>query len=101
MGLHQPTLSQYDLKHAYMWFWNFFWLYYASLGCTKLSILLQYLRIFPHLYFQRACYILLGVVVAWSIWAVFSSMFTCVPVSKFWALGSWDLESCLPRLTLW
>jgi hypothetical protein len=28
-----------------MWFWSSVWIYYAALGFTKLSILLQYLYV--------------------------------------------------------
>ncbi|KAI7305327.1 hypothetical protein KC315_g14736, partial [Hortaea werneckii] len=101
MGIHQATLDSSNVRNAFAWFWNFIWLYYASLACTKLSILLQYLRIFPHTHFTRACYVLLCIVVVWGIWAVFSGMFTCVPVAKFWTESSWDIEGCMPRLALW
>jgi len=41
-----------------MYFWAAQWNYYAALGFCKLSILLQYLRIFPQINFRWACYLM-------------------------------------------
>jgi hypothetical protein len=101
MGLHKATVRQSDLQTAFEWFWNFLWLYYGSLCFTKLSILIQYLRIFPHHTFIRLCKVLIGIVVVWSLWAIFSGIFTCVPVSRFWTDTAWDTKGCLPRLVVW
>ena len=101
MGLHIDTVSDDSVMTAFKWFWNFLWLYYISLGFSKLSILLQYLRIFPQATFIKACYILLVVVSLWSCWAIFSSIFTCLPVSRFWTNLGWSPKGCLPRMELW
>ena len=101
MGLHLTTVSDNDVRTAFSWFWNFLWLYYGSLGCTKLSILLLYIRVFPQKHLLRATYILIAVVSVWSCWAVFSGIFTCVPVSRFWTAVGWKVKGCLPRKQLW
>ena len=101
MGLHIATLSSLDTITAFKWFWNFLWLYYGSLCFTKLSILLMYVRVFPKRAMTRTCYILIAITIIWSCWAVFSSIFTCLPVSRFWLHAAWDQDRCLPRLTLW
>lgn len=101
MGLHISTVSERDIHIAFRWFWSFLWLYYASLCFTKFSILVQYLRIFKTKRFLRACYALIAVVFAWSCWAVFSGIFTCLPVNRFWKELGWAVDGCLPRLTLW
>ena len=98
MGLHIDTVSETDIHTAFHWFWTFLWLYYASLCFSKLSILLQYLRIFKTRRSLQACYALIAIVSLWSCWAIFSSIFTCWPVSRFWKELGWAVDSCLPRL---
>lgn len=58
--------------------------YNASLSTTKLSILFQYLRIFPNRRFRLSCYLVISLVVAFGIWAVVSGFLNCVPVERFW-----------------
>ncbi|KAL4979557.1 hypothetical protein BDW66DRAFT_157380 [Aspergillus desertorum] len=74
-------------------------MYNASLLFTKISLLLQYLRIFPSYKFRIICYIVMGVVIAYSTWAIVSGFVNCVPVAKFW-----DRElpgHCLSFEALW
>lgn len=97
------SLALEDLTLMSKWWWAFVWLYYAALYFTKMSILLQYLRIFPQEKFRKACFVVMGVVSAYSLWAVFSGIFACNPVSSFWDMSifAWDQPGCLPRLTVW
>ncbi|EMC97219.1 hypothetical protein BAUCODRAFT_52567, partial [Baudoinia panamericana UAMH 10762] len=101
MGLHLHSLTPELIVTTTKWLWTFFWLYYASLSFTKLSLLLQYLRIFPHPRFVRACHTLLVIVAVWSVWAVFSGIFNCAPMSLFWTSSVWNPPGCIPRLPLW
>ena len=32
---------------------------------------------------------------------MFSSIFTCLPVQRFWHQLGWAVDGCLPRFTLW
>jgi hypothetical protein len=58
--------------------------YYLSLGLTKASILLQYQRVFTTKRFQLYCWGVMAVVIIYTIWTVFGSIFACVPVRAFW-----------------
>jgi hypothetical protein len=101
MGLHvwDPRI---DMVSMSIWFWGALWSYYAALGFTKLSILLQYLRIFPQENFRKACYVMIGVTVIWTLWAVLSSMIMCVPVHAFWTTKDFFHDPrCLPRMQTW
>lgn len=101
MGLHvwDPAI---DMERMSIYFWTALWSYYTALGFTKLSILMQYLRIFPQIQFRRACYVMLGVTILWTLWAVFSSMIMCVPVSVFWTTDDFFHDPhCLPRMETW
>jgi hypothetical protein len=101
MGLHvwDPAINMVDMS---IFFWIALWSYYTALGFTKLSILLQYLRIFPQENFRKACFGMMGVTVIWTLWAVFSSMIMCVPVSAFWTTTDFFHDPrCLSRVKTW
>jgi hypothetical protein len=73
--------------------------YNISLIFTKISILLLYVRILDASRTRYGCYILLGIVIAYGTWLLFSSIFPCVPVASFW-----DKEipgHCLRESTVW
>lgn len=59
-------------------------MYSISLFLTKVSILLLYLRLFPHPRFVKACWITIAVMGAFLFWTVFGFMFMCTPVRYFW-----------------
>ena len=102
MGKHAWDFPPEDQAFIAMWFWASVWTYYAALGFTKLSILLQYLRIFPQVNFRRMCYAMIGTIVLWSLWTVFSALFMCVPIHAFWtAEDFFNDPRCLPRLEVW
>jgi hypothetical protein len=101
MGLHvwDPAIDMISMS---VFFWGALWSYYTALGFTKLSILFQYLRIFPQENFRKACYGLIAVTVIWTLWAVLSSMIMCVPVHAFWTTKDFFHDPrCLPRMETW
>lgn len=103
MGLHWQSLPKTWLSPALAWYWAFMWNYYAALVFTKLSILCQYLRIFPHSWFRKTCWFLIAFITVWGLWAFFSAIFMCNPISAFWDLNifAWDQPQCLDRATVW
>jgi hypothetical protein len=102
MGKHIWQFPRSEYEIIAMWFWSSVWIYYAALGLTKLSILLQYLRIFPQVNFRRACYAMIGVIAIWSLWATLSALVMCVPIHLFWtAEDFFNDPRCLPRLEVW
>ncbi|OCK75392.1 hypothetical protein K432DRAFT_337541, partial [Lepidopterella palustris CBS 459.81] len=84
MGQHIWTLSEQTLINSQKPFWASIWIYNLSLGFTKASILIQYLRIFTIKQFRIACWSVLAFVIAFSTWTFFGSIFECVPVAYFW-----------------
>lgn len=79
-------------------FWASLIAYYMSLGLTKSSILLQYHRVFPTRKFQVACWCVFAVVVCYTIWTVFGSIFACVPVQAFWTK---ERARCIDQFAMW
>ncbi|KAF2169823.1 hypothetical protein M409DRAFT_52318 [Zasmidium cellare ATCC 36951] len=99
MGRHIKSLSQDEVKKQLMAFYVSIWVYNLSLSCTKISILLQYLRIFPQPRFRRCCYAMLVVVVVYSFYTFFTAVFACTPIEYFWdqSVGG----HCLDRFAVW
>ncbi|RMJ25131.1 integral membrane protein [Aspergillus sp. HF37] len=84
MGIHQDRLPEHEITMQLKCLWGAIPQYNASLGCSKFSILFQYLRIFPSRKFRYACYIVMAIVAAYTTWAVVSGYVNCVPVPRFW-----------------
>lgn len=99
MGRHIGSLSPYEQITSLKPFWASIVIYNIGLFFTKFSILLQYLRIFPHRLFRRLCWALMGFLFVWSCWTVFSAIFFCTPVAKFWQpdLDGW----CFSEWAIW
>lgn len=76
------------------------WVYNLSLSCTKISILLQYLRIFPQRIFRICAYTLLGIVVVYSLYTFFTAVFLCSPIRYFWD-STVEGGTCLDRFAIW
>lgn len=102
MGKHAWQFPPSDKGTIVLWFWASIWIYYLCLGLTKLSILIQYLRIFPQVNFRRVCYGMVGVIIVWTLWATLSAIFTCFPAQVFWASADYfDDPRCMPRSIIW
>ncbi|KAI4698727.1 hypothetical protein J4E81_005338 [Alternaria sp. BMP 2799] len=95
---HSQRILQGTANMKRQTFWSSLIVYYLSLGLTKGSMLLQYRRIFPTKKFQIANWLTMGVVVAYTIWTVFSSIFTCTPVRAFW---THEKSTCLNQFAVW
>jgi hypothetical protein len=59
-------------------------MYNSSLFSTKASIVLLYLRAFPARSMRIACYVALGFIGVYGLWAILSGYLNCIPVAKFW-----------------
>lgn len=59
-------------------------IYLTGLAVTKVSIIMQYMRVFVGTMIQRICRITLVVVIIYGLWTFWSAVFTCFPVAKFW-----------------
>jgi hypothetical protein len=68
---------------------------------TKISILVQLLRVFPIRHFRISCYYMLAVVLVYGAWAASSNIFICNPVSFSWNKGSDKVGYCMDRKLIW
>lgn len=65
-------------------FWASVPLYQTSLIVTKMSILLQYRRVFDTPRMRLACNLLISFLAIYGTWTVISAWANCVPLAKFW-----------------
>ena len=101
MGRHITTLTPQEGIHNEIAFYLSIPFYNLAISCTKFSILLQYLRIFPHGMFRIPCYTLMAVVGIYSCWTFFSAIFACWPVAYFWDPEAHPYGHCLNRFAVW
>jgi hypothetical protein len=69
---------------SYKWAYVNQWSYAATIVTSKISLLLQYLRLFEKGLVNFACKGLLIAVSIWGFVFVFMSVFPCFPVEGFW-----------------
>ncbi|CAO2648301.1 Nn.00g075680.m01.CDS01 [Neocucurbitaria sp. VM-36] len=75
--------------------------YNISLTFTKVSILLQYGRIFTLREMRIPLHVVMGICVAWGITTLFTSIFTCVPVRAYWKILEQSSAKCIDNKTIW
>lgn len=98
---HIYTLQPNQIVEMSKAFYISIWVYNLSMSCTKFSILLQYLRIFPQRGFRIACYVLMGVIAIYACWTFFSAVFACWPIAYFWNPKAYRGGHCLNRYAVW
>ncbi|CAI6319376.1 unnamed protein product [Periconia digitata] len=99
MGEHHTELEPNILRDSLKAFYASLIVYNLGLGLIKLSILLQYKRLFPTKKFQILCWIVITVVALHTAWAVFGSIFACFPVHVFWEKN--EEGACLNQFAMW
>ncbi|KAF2454920.1 hypothetical protein BDY21DRAFT_373789 [Lineolata rhizophorae] len=98
-GRHVWTLTDEDMMHSLQALYASIIVYNFGLTFTKLSILIQFLRIFVTKSVRRACFVMIGVVVVYGFWTVLSAILNCIPVDLFWD-KSLD-GHCIHQQALW
>jgi hypothetical protein len=96
----KPPSFVFMSNHPCQAFWASVWLYNLSLTFTKISILIQYLRIFVNRRFFIVCMVALGIVTIYGTWTFFGSIFLCTPVPFFWD-KSITGGKCLNQFAVW
>ncbi|KAF2737808.1 hypothetical protein EJ04DRAFT_590519 [Polyplosphaeria fusca] len=100
-GKHIVFLEPDQMRNVLIYAFVAILTYCASLTFTKLSILLQYRRIFTYKEMRMTIYIIFGICVALGIESVLTGIFTCVPVDAFWNLEKQSTAICLDRAALY
>ncbi|PMD26717.1 hypothetical protein NA56DRAFT_685042 [Hyaloscypha hepaticicola] len=87
-GLHYQAViakNPDDFTQQLKYLWISIIVYNASLCLTKISIILQYLRVFVGSGVRRACWATLAFVICYGIYTISISIFACIPISGFWS----------------
>jgi hypothetical protein len=84
MGEHYALIPKAIFKMQMLCFWASVPIYQTSLIATKMSILLQYRRVFATPRMRLACTILIGFLAVYGTWTIVSAWANCVPLAKFW-----------------
>ncbi|UPK92128.1 hypothetical protein LCI18_003063 [Fusarium solani-melongenae] len=58
--------------------------YKVTVCLNKVAAILLYLRLFPTKNFRVACYVVMGIIVSWSIGGVGATIWQCVPIEGAW-----------------
>ncbi|CAG8909659.1 unnamed protein product [Penicillium egyptiacum] len=99
MGEHYAAIPAEIFKFQMICFWASVPIYQTSLISTKMSILLQYKRVFSTPRMRRACWLLIGFLGAYGTWTIISAWANCVPLAKFW--DPTVPGFCLDKKALW
>ncbi|KAI7209928.1 hypothetical protein KC333_g8498 [Hortaea werneckii] len=103
IGRHIETLSPEEGIAGNKALYASIAIYNIGLLCTKWSILIQYLRIFPQKGFRVACYVMLAVCLIYASWCFWNALFFCSPVKAFWdqSLIATGEGTCFSREAVW
>ncbi|KAF2835883.1 hypothetical protein M501DRAFT_941205 [Patellaria atrata CBS 101060] len=99
MGKHIADIPIEDSARSLKPFWATLWLYNISLSTTKLSIILQYMRVFTTPKMRISCIIAMVALGIVSLWTFFSSIFICYPIAYFW--DSTIDGKCMNKFAVW
>lgn len=83
MGHHLISVFNV-LQPTMMWLYITNAAYHTTTVCIKISLLLQYLRLFRQGIRRTICIVLLVLVVIWGLTFSFMAWVPCFPVSGFW-----------------
>ncbi|KAJ5164294.1 uncharacterized protein N7500_006124 [Penicillium coprophilum] len=99
MGEHYIDIPASIFKAQMIYFWASIPIYQTSLISTKMSILLQYKRVFSTPRMRLACWIMIGVLGVYGTWTIISAWANCVPLAKF---GDPSVPGfCFDKKALW
>ncbi|KAL1963026.1 hypothetical protein VTN77DRAFT_8774 [Rasamsonia byssochlamydoides] len=99
-GRPESYLTKQEMDTAFMWFFIAQVFYKMTLGFTKLSIVLLYLRIFVIRTFQRVGYVFLVMITIWTIGTIMATIFQCVPVRASWDVSIKNAR-CINKDAFW
>ncbi|KAK0631464.1 hypothetical protein B0T14DRAFT_401124, partial [Immersiella caudata] len=84
LGRHIWTLQPEDFLAWGKASWTTLLFYQLSLACSKISILLLYLRVLTYTWARRAAWVLFAIIVIYSTLYFISTVTLCVPLEALW-----------------
>lgn len=83
-GMHKLDLEKKELRAALKMFFIAQTPYKVTVCLNKVAAILLYLRLFPTKDFRITCYVVIGIIVSWSIGGVGATIWQCVPIEGAW-----------------
>ncbi|GAB7348645.1 hypothetical protein MBLNU459_g7015t1 [Dothideomycetes sp. NU459] len=83
-GHHLDTISEHDITALNKALWASIPAYLTGLMFTKISILLQYWRVFIGPKIRRAIIVMGVISIIYGLWSICSAIFMCQPIAFFW-----------------
>ncbi|KAM3420464.1 hypothetical protein BST61_g3733 [Cercospora zeina] len=102
-GRDSWTLPVENVLATAKWFWASLPIYLAAVFCTKLSLVVLYLRIWPSepgctSRFRIICWTMAAGLVATALACIFSIIFACHPISNSWKYADTAMGTCTHRV---
>ncbi|KAM3418279.1 hypothetical protein BST61_g4280 [Cercospora zeina] len=99
-GRHSKDIEPHELVKNLKAFWGSIWVYSISLTLSKVSILIQYLRIFPQRWYRVSTWLLMAFIISYGVYTVLTAIFLCHPVAYFWD-RTIEGGKCLDQFAIW
>jgi hypothetical protein len=87
-GMHKADLTKDEQEEALKWFFIAQTPYKVTVCLYKISVILLYLRIFVTKTFRIAAFVVLSIVVGYSLGGIGATIFQCVPIRGAWVKNS-------------
>ncbi|KAG4425460.1 hypothetical protein IFR04_001379 [Cadophora malorum] len=97
LGKHISEVSPQEVSDMLRCLWVAIIAYNIALTTIKISIILQYLRVFVGRRIRSWCWATIALVAVYGLETVITAVITCIPVNAFWLGGG----SCIPKKFLW
>ncbi|RMJ20117.1 hypothetical protein CDV36_000183 [Fusarium kuroshium] len=83
-GMHKADLTKPELGMALKMFFIAQTPYKVTVCLNKVAAILLYLRLFPTKTFRMASFVVMGIIVSWSIGGVCATIWQCIPIEGAW-----------------
>ncbi|KAM5341226.1 hypothetical protein ACJ41O_015335 [Fusarium nematophilum] len=83
-GMHKADLTKDELRTALKMFFIAQTPYKATVCLNKVAAILLYLRLFVTRSFRMVCFVVMGIIVGWSIGGIGATIWQCVPIEAAW-----------------
>lgn len=83
-GMHKLDLTPPERGTALKMFFIAQTPYKVTVCLNKIAAILLYLRLFVSKDFRMACFVVMGIIVAWSIGGVGATIWQCIPIEASW-----------------
>jgi len=99
VGISGALREEEILTRRLQLFWVSVWIYNIALTTTKVSLLIQYMRLFAVSTARIVCWIVITATVVFGLFSVFGNIFLCTPVERWWDKSI--PGHCLDEASVW